>query len=97
MGQDLVKSVRAKNFEGVSKAINHIKGSSKDLKEVLNSYDLEGQTCLHWAARLGSLDILTILVDNGANIDAPNLKVRATPLMKGILCCLRASYHALSI
>ena len=47
--------------------------------DVARTSDAYGMTPLHWAARAGAVDCADLLLENGANVDAPN-KARRAPL-----------------
>ena len=86
--------MKAGDSEGFNVALKQLKRKSKNVEELLhelNAPDLDGLALMHHAARSGYADILSVLLENGARVDVPNLKVQATPLMKGmrvIVCCL---------
>lgn len=46
----------------------------------INAKDKDGATPLHWAAESGNVDIVKILLEKGARVDAVDNKYRATPL-----------------
>ena len=50
------------------------------LLQTLEKYNFQGQTSLHLAASLGNTDIMTLLLENGANINSKELKNGRTVL-----------------
>jgi len=65
--------------------------SCRDIGELLiahgadvNVEDKHGNTPLHWAARLGHQDIVELLVECGANVNALNQEVKGSPLFDAI-------------
>lgn len=48
--------------------IGHLIAKSQDLLELT---DLQGNTCMHWAAKRGDVEILQYLLEQGAKLDTP--------------------------
>ncbi|XP_065835495.1 putative ankyrin repeat protein RF_0381 [Oscarella lobularis] len=53
--------------------------------DVNKACDKAGCTSLHWAAAKGSAQIVTFLIDNGANLEAKT-KLGSTPIMIAVCC-----------
>ena len=71
-GYDFLEAVKFKNYEYVREALQ----ASSDYLFVFDYY---GQTCYHWAAKLGNLKMLKILIDYGKHHNQKDFKGR-TPL-----------------
>ena len=69
---EFMNAVKFKNYEYVYEALQHS-------KSYLFSFDYFGQTCYHWAAKLGNIKMLTILINYGKYHSQQDFKGR-TPL-----------------
>ena len=45
----------------------------KNHQDLANEIDVQGNTCMHWAARKGDREMLQILTNAGAAVDQPNV------------------------
>ena len=71
-GYEFLEAVKFKNYEFVKEALQ----TSNDYLFVFDYY---GQTCYHWAAKLGNIKMLRILLDYGKHHNQKDFKGR-TPL-----------------
>ena len=71
-GYEFLEAVKFKNYQFVKEALQ----TSNDYLFVFDYY---GQTCYHWAAKLGDLKMLSILLDYGKHHNQKDFKGR-TPL-----------------
>ena len=71
-GYEFLEAVKFKNYQFVREALQ----ISNDYLFVIDYY---GQTCYHWAAKLGDIKMLTILLDYGKHHNQKDFKGR-TPL-----------------
>ena len=71
-GFEFLEAVKFKNYRFVKEALH----ASNDFLFVFDYY---GQTCYHWAAKLGDIKMLTILIDYGKHLNQKDFKGR-TPL-----------------
>ena len=71
-GYEFLEAVKFKNYQFVREALQ----TSNDYLFVFDYY---GQTCYHWAAKLGNIKMLTILLDYGKHHNQKDFKGR-TPL-----------------
>ena len=71
-GYEFLEAVKFKNYEFVKEALQ----ASNDYLFVFDYY---GQTCYHWAAKLGNIKMLRILLDYGKHHNQKDFKGR-TPL-----------------
>jgi len=49
----------------------------------LGHYDYRGWFALHWACQEGHSDIVRLLIDSGADVNAKSIEEGITPLMQG--------------
>lgn len=68
-------------FSGEKDRVQSLIMKAKNPREYVNSQDNSGYTALHYAARNGHVDICSILIENGASINAQT-HGNATPLHK---------------
>ena len=71
-GFEFLEAVKFKNYRYVKEALQ----ASNDFLFVFDYY---GQTCYHWAAKLGDIKMLTLLLDYGKHHNQKDFKGR-TPL-----------------
>ena len=72
LGEKFIESVKFGNYEFVKEALSNN-------KNYLFVYDYFEQTAFHWAAKLGDLKMLKILISKGKNLNMKDKKGR-TPL-----------------
>lgn len=61
-------------FSSVKYSMTHIVVDIlRSHQELVNEVDMQGNTCMHWAARKGDREMLQILSDAGAINDQPNV------------------------
>ena len=70
--EEFLESVKFSNYDFVKEALNHN-------LNYLFVYDYFGQTAFHWAAKLGDLKMLKILINKGKNLNIKDYKGR-TPI-----------------
>ena len=71
-GYEFLEAVKFKNYEFVTEAL-------QKSTDYLFVFDYYGQTCYHWAAKLGNIKMLRILLDYGLHHNQKDFKGR-TPL-----------------
>lgn len=71
-GYEFLEAVKFQNYDYVREAL----AKSNDFLFVIDYY---GQTCYHWAAKLGNVKMLQLLIDNGKHLNQKDFKGR-TPL-----------------
>jgi len=71
-GYEFLDAVKFKNYEFVREAL-------QKTNDYLFVYDCYGQTCYHWAAKLGNIKMLRMLLDYGLHHNQKDFKGR-TPL-----------------
>ena len=69
---EFLSAVKFKNYQFIREALKY---SDK----YLFCFDYYGQTCYHWAAKLGNIDLLAMLIDNGKHHNQKDFEGR-TPL-----------------
>ena len=69
---EFIKAVKFKDYKFVREALHHS-------SSYLFCFDYYGQTCYHWAAKLGYIPMLTLLIDYGKHHNQKDFKGR-TPL-----------------
>ena len=69
---EFIKAVKFKDYKFVREALHHS-------SSYLFCFDYYGQTCYHWAAKLGYIQMLTLLIDYGKHHNQKDFKGR-TPL-----------------
>ncbi|KAK7098620.1 uncharacterized protein [Littorina saxatilis] len=86
-----IKSARENEIDTVEKMITFFRGHSS----FINSKEPKtGHTALHWACRNGHFDVVRLLLENGANINAKN-NFRCTPIYMSIEGLQRRICHLL--
>ncbi|XP_060560318.1 myotrophin-like [Ruditapes philippinarum] len=75
MSEELVWGVKNGDIDAVKKEIENKKGD-------INT-EVQGRTALHFAADYGQTDVITCLLDNGADINKPD-KHGISPLLAAI-------------
>lgn len=78
-GQTPLHIAAIQGHTGVVDYIVHQKTSLK-MSDILGAQDISGATPLHEAVRYGQLDSVNILLDNGANVNAPD-SIGKTPVL----------------
>ncbi|KAK7491465.1 hypothetical protein BaRGS_00017294 [Batillaria attramentaria] len=86
-----IKSARDNEYDTVEKMIVFFRGHSS----FINSKEPKtGHTALHWACRNGHFEIVRLLLESGANVDAKN-NFRCTPIYMAIEGLQRRICHLL--
>ncbi|XP_076450581.1 uncharacterized protein LOC143286742 [Babylonia areolata] len=86
-----IKAARDNEFDTVEKMITFFRGHNS----FINSREPKtGHTALHWACRNGHFDVVRLLLENGANIDARN-NFRCTPIYMAVEGLQRRICHLL--
>lgn len=86
-----IKAARNNNFDAVEKIITFFRGYAS----FINAKEPKTEsTALHWACRKGHFEVVHLLLENGANIDAKN-NIGCTPIYLAIDGLQRRICHLL--
>ena len=72
--------------ESIKILLQYISGGTAGIKKAMNYADKDGDTALLLAAAGGRVDVIRMLIDNGAMVDTPNA-IGNTPLLELSLSC----------